>query len=178
MIKATRAFLIRALVSSSVPPVLLILLPRYVKQYVFSSGFPTTVATFLLFVLAFIILVLFILMLSPVCADTRFNNNNNITSMALKSSEARAQKRNKTKSVIIFKSRGHTWPIYFLLHLSWRCDRRARSSAKSKSSSWLHWIPFLLFVVVVFIIQSMATRTLTVIEGTLVLLLSLLGTTQ
>ena len=28
--------------------------------------------------------------------------------MALKSSEAGAQKRNKTKSVIIFKSRGHT----------------------------------------------------------------------
>ena len=38
-------------------------------------------------------------------------NNNNITSMALKSSEARAQKRNKTKSVIIFKSRGHTGVI-------------------------------------------------------------------
>ena len=36
------------------------------------------------------------------------NNNNDITSMALKSSEARAQKRNKTKSEIIFKSRGHT----------------------------------------------------------------------
>ena len=36
------------------------------------------------------------------------NNNNDITSMALKSSEARAQKRNKTKSVIMFKSRGHT----------------------------------------------------------------------
>ena len=36
------------------------------------------------------------------------NNNNDITSMALKSSEARAQKRNKTKSVIIFESRGHT----------------------------------------------------------------------
>ena len=37
------------------------------------------------------------------------NNNNiiNITSMSLKSSEARAQKRNKIKSVIIFKSRGH-----------------------------------------------------------------------
>ena len=34
-----------------------------------------------------------------------------ITSMALKSSEARAQKRNKTKSVIIFKSRGHTGVI-------------------------------------------------------------------
>ena len=36
------------------------------------------------------------------------NNNNDITSMALKSSETRAQKRNKSKSVIIFKSRGHT----------------------------------------------------------------------
>ena len=36
------------------------------------------------------------------------NNDNDITSIALKSSEARAQKRNKTKSVIIFKSRGHT----------------------------------------------------------------------
>ena len=31
--------------------------------------------------------------------------------MALKCSEARAQKRNKTKSLIIFKSRGHTWVI-------------------------------------------------------------------
>ena len=39
------------------------------------------------------------------------NNTNNITSMTLKSSEARAQKRNKTKSVIIFKSRGHTGVI-------------------------------------------------------------------
>ena len=39
------------------------------------------------------------------------NNDNNITSMALKSSEARAQKRNRTKSVIIFKSRGHTGVI-------------------------------------------------------------------
>ena len=38
----------------------------------------------------------------------RDKNNNNITSMALKSSEARAQKHNKTKSVIILKSRGHT----------------------------------------------------------------------
>ena len=62
MRKATRAFWIRALVSSSVPPVLLILLPRYVKQSVSSSGFPSTVTMFLLFVLAFIILVLFILM--------------------------------------------------------------------------------------------------------------------
>ena len=39
------------------------------------------------------------------------NNTNNVTSMALKYSEARAQKRNKTKSIIIFKSRGHTWII-------------------------------------------------------------------
>ena len=36
--------------------------------------------------------------------------------MALKSSEARAQKRNKTKSVIIFKSRGHTGII-----ISFKC---------------------------------------------------------
>ena len=35
--------------------------------------------------------------------------NNNITSIALKSSGARAQKRNKTKSLNIFKSRGHTY---------------------------------------------------------------------
>ena len=42
------------------------------------------------------------------------NNNNDITSMALKSSETRAQKRNKTKSVIIFKSRGHTGIIISL----------------------------------------------------------------
>ena len=45
------------------------------------------------------------------------NNNNDITSMALKSSEARAQKRNKTKSVIIFKSRGHTGIIISLPHM-------------------------------------------------------------
>ena len=36
------------------------------------------------------------------------NNNTNITSIALKSSGVQAQKRNKTKSLIIFKSRGHT----------------------------------------------------------------------
>ena len=53
MRKATRAFWIRALLNSSVPPVLLILLPRYVKQSVSSSGFPSTVTTFLLFMLAF-----------------------------------------------------------------------------------------------------------------------------
>ena len=39
------------------------------------------------------------------------NHNTNITSMALKSPEARAQKRNKTKSVIMFKSRGYTGVI-------------------------------------------------------------------
>ena len=43
--------------------------------------------------------------------DIKYTTNNNITSMVLKSSEARAQKRNKTKSVIIFKSRGHTGVI-------------------------------------------------------------------
>ena len=75
MREATRAFWIRALVSSSVPPLLLISLHRYVKQSVSSSGFPPTVTTFLLFLLAFIILVLFILMLSPVCADTRFSRS-------------------------------------------------------------------------------------------------------
>ena len=35
------------------------------------------------------------------------NNNSYITSMALKSSGARARKCNKTKSLIIFKNRGH-----------------------------------------------------------------------
>ena len=38
-------------------------------------------------------------------------HNNNITSMEHKSSEARPQKRNKTKSVFIFKSRGYTGVI-------------------------------------------------------------------
>ena len=114
MRKATRALWIRALVSSSVPPVLLILLPRYVKQSVSASGFPPTVTTLLIFVLAFILLSLslFILMLSPVCADTVFSRS------------------------------------VFSCICSWLCERRARSSAKSKSSCWLqrvHWIPFLLF---------------------------------
>ena len=49
--KGHSCFWIRALVSSSVPPVLLILLSRYGKQSVSSSGFPSTVTTFLLFVL-------------------------------------------------------------------------------------------------------------------------------
>ena len=39
----------------------------------------------------------------------KYNNNNNkyITSIALKSSGVRARKRNKTKSLIKFKNRGH-----------------------------------------------------------------------
>ena len=45
------------------------------------------------------------------CGQVLFIIIINITSMALKSSEARAQKRNKTKSVIIVKSRGHTGVI-------------------------------------------------------------------
>ena len=47
----------------------------------------------------------------------RAHNKNDITSMAFKSSEARAQKRNKTKSVIIFKSRGHTGIIISFMGL-------------------------------------------------------------
>ena len=50
------------------------------------------------------------------------NNNNDITSMALKSSEARAQKRKKTKSVIIFKSRGHTGIIISRLFKRWKSN--------------------------------------------------------
>ena len=42
------------------------------------------------------------------------NNNDNKTSMALKSSGTRAQKRNKTTSLIIFKSRGHRGVIISL----------------------------------------------------------------
>ena len=42
------------------------------------------------------------------------NTNNNLTSVALESSGARAQTRNKTKSLIIFKSWGHTWVIISL----------------------------------------------------------------
>ena len=38
----------------------------------------------------------------------------NITSIALKSSGAQARKRNKTKSLIIFKSRGHIGVIISL----------------------------------------------------------------
>ena len=49
------------------------------------------------------------------CFDnTTYNSINNITSIALKSSEARAQKRDKTKSLIIFKSRGHAEVIISL----------------------------------------------------------------
>ena len=43
----------------------------------------------------------------------------------------------------------------------WLCDRTARSSAKSRSSSYVqgvHYIPLLLPVVVVFMIQSMTRR--------------------
>ena len=43
-----------------------------------------------------------------------YSNNNNITSIALKSWGTRAQKRNKTKSLIIFRCRGHTGVIISL----------------------------------------------------------------
>ena len=42
-------------------------------------------------------------------ANNNNNNNYNITSMTLKSSGARARKRNKTNSLIKFKSRGHNY---------------------------------------------------------------------
>ena len=46
---------------------------------------------------------------SKVSESSTGNNNNNkyITSIALKSSGVRARKRNKTKSLIKFKNRGH-----------------------------------------------------------------------
>ena len=42
-------------------------------------------------------------------------NNNNITSTALKSSGTRAQKRNKTKSLVTFRSRGHKGVVISLM---------------------------------------------------------------
>ena len=64
------AFCIVALTSSSVPPFLFIVLPRYVNVSVSSSGSPFSVMGLLFFVLAFIIFVLLLLMLSPSCVDT------------------------------------------------------------------------------------------------------------
>ena len=75
MMNATLAFCILALMSSSMPPFLLILLPRYVNESVSSSGSPFNVMGLLFFVLAFIIFVLFLLMLSPSCVDTVFNSS-------------------------------------------------------------------------------------------------------
>ena len=65
---ATLAFWILALTSSSVPPVLFVVLPRYVNASVSSSGSPFNVMGLLFFVLAFIML-----MLSPSCVATVFS---------------------------------------------------------------------------------------------------------
>ena len=46
--------------------------------------------------------------------NTNNNTNNSRTSTALQSSGTRARKRNKTKSLIIFKSQGHTGVIISL----------------------------------------------------------------
>ena len=73
MMNATLAFGILALTSSAVPPCLLIILPRYVNESVSSSGSPFIVMG--LFVLAFIIIVLLLLMLSPSCVDTVFSSS-------------------------------------------------------------------------------------------------------
>ena len=51
--------------------------------------------------------------------DGGFNNNNNGTSVTLKPSVTRSQKRNKTKSLIIVKSRGRTGVI---ISLRWKSD--------------------------------------------------------
>ena len=125
MMNTTLAFCILALTFSSVPPLLLIVLPRYVNEYVSSSGSPFNVMGLLFFVLAFIIFVLLMLMLSPSCIDTVLSCS-----------------------------------VFSCIRL-WLCERRARSSAKSRSCNWLqgvHWIPFPLFCVVFFKIQSMASR--------------------
>ncbi|KAK2192174.1 hypothetical protein NP493_37g07022 [Ridgeia piscesae] len=75
MMNGTLAFCILALTSSSVPPFLLIVLPRYVNESVSSSGPPFIVMGLLFFVMAFIILVLLLLMLSPNCVDTVFSSS-------------------------------------------------------------------------------------------------------
>ena len=72
MMNATLAFCILALTSSSVPPFLLIVLPRYVNESVSSSGSPVNVMGLVCFVLVFITFVLLLLMLSPSCVDTVF----------------------------------------------------------------------------------------------------------
>ena len=54
MMNATLAFCILALTSSSVPPFVFIVLPRYVNESVSSSGSSFNVMGFLSFVLAFI----------------------------------------------------------------------------------------------------------------------------
>ena len=70
---ATLSFCILALMSSSVPPFLLIVLPRYVNESILSRGSPFNVMGLFFFVLAFIIFVLLLLILSPRCADTVFS---------------------------------------------------------------------------------------------------------
>ena len=67
MMNATVAFCVLAVTSSSAPPFLLSVLPRYVNE---SSGSPFHVTGLLFFVLAFIIFVLLMLMLNPSCVDT------------------------------------------------------------------------------------------------------------
>ncbi|KAK2185918.1 hypothetical protein NP493_217g04021 [Ridgeia piscesae] len=75
MMNATLAFCIVALTSSSVPPFLFIVLPRYVNESVSSSGSPFNVKGLLFFVLDFIIFVLLLLMLSPSCVDNVFSSS-------------------------------------------------------------------------------------------------------
>jgi len=73
MMNATLAFYIIDLIYYVVPPFVLIVLPRYVKEAVSSSGSPFNAIGLLFFVLAFIIVVLLLLMWSLSCL-TVFNS--------------------------------------------------------------------------------------------------------
>ena len=73
MMNATLAFCILALTSTSGPPFLLIVLPRYVNESFSSSGSPFNVMGLLFSVLPLIIFVLLLLMLNPSCIDTVFS---------------------------------------------------------------------------------------------------------
>ena len=72
---ATLDFFIHALLSSYVPALLLIMLPRYLKTSVSSSGSPPSVTGLMFFVLVFMIIVLLLLMLSAICVGTVFRRS-------------------------------------------------------------------------------------------------------
>ena len=75
MRNANLTFCILALTSSSGLPLLLIMLPKYLKESVSSSGSPPNMPVLLVFVLAFIILVLLLMILNPICVQTVFRRS-------------------------------------------------------------------------------------------------------